>query len=291
MHSTLPFVTLEELNSQLPSQALVVAALGKKGLRLATPNDRFQVDERVFVLCAPGEINEVLELAGSDSYHVKHVLLIGGGEVGFQVARALQRLRFDVTVIEKDHQRAETVAAGLRKSIVIHGDGTDPATISEQIRQGQEAVVVLVDDDSQSLLAGIVAKDLGAKKVIARVGNQEYGPIARKLGVDALISPRRAVADAILHFIRRSHITSTVMLGNHQGELIDFHIDSRSKSKLTQVPISSLDVPKNCLIGVITRGENVIVPRQGDDTRIRPGDHVFVVALRDAVAELDQLFG
>ncbi len=290
-HSALPYATLEELSADLPTTALFVGVLGDTGMRIATPDDRPLVGERLLVLCAPGQVHDVLEMVGSDLHHVKRVLLIGAGNVGLQVAHALQKMKFDVTVVERDRARAHEVATGLNASVVLHGDGTDPSALAERMGDGFDAVVVLVDHDADSLLAGMVAKQQGAKKVIARVDNHDYAPIARQFGIDALISPRRAVANAILRFVRRSHISSTIMLGDHQGELIDFRIDSKSNPSLLEKPVGELKVPDDCLIGVISRGGEILVPARNSAERIQPGDHVFVVALRQAVPKIEEMFG
>ncbi len=288
-HSTLVYATLEELRPELPERSDIVASLGNDGIRLLSGADRFQVGERIFVLCAPEDMKDFLRLTGSDGHHVEKVLLIGGGDIGYHVARALQRRKFDVTVIEKDNERCEQIAVKLRKSTIICGDGTEPSLLSDQMEEGQDAVVVLLEDDEKSLLIGIMSKHLGAKKVVTRVDKREYAPIAHKLGVDALISPRRAVADAILRFVRRGHIDSTTMLGDHQGELIDFRIDKDSKHELTEIPVKQIRLPRDAVIGAIVRDKEILVPRRGDET-LRIGDHVFVVALREAVSELESVF-
>ncbi|MFT4569227.1 MAG: trk system potassium uptake protein TrkA [Hyphomicrobiaceae bacterium] len=288
-HSTLVYATLEELTAELPDQSRIAAILGSEGLRLATPQDRLNVGERLFVLCAPERMHAFLTLAGIEEHQVHRVLIIGGGEIGFAVSRVLQRLKFDITLAEIDAERAEQIAAKLTRTTVILGDGTDPTLMNEQLRDGQDAVVVLLDDDEKSLLAGIMAKHLGARKVVARVDKRAYAPLAHKLGVDALISPRRAVADSILRFVRRGHITSTTMLGDHQGELIDFRISKKPKKEISGVPIGDLKLPAGSTIGVIVRGDQVILPCSADDT-IQPEDHVFVVALRDAVSGVEALF-
>jgi len=287
-HTTLPYLSCGEFAEALPAHARVVALLGDDGLRIARAEDRLDVGQRSFVLAARSEINEVLALAGAGVERIEHVLLIGGGTIGAHVAGALERA-FDVTVIEENLQRAEEMAVLLKQAKVLHGDGTDPTLLQEQIREGQEAVVVLPHQDSLSLLTAIMAKQFGAKKVIARVDNSAYAPTARKLGIDALISPRRAMADAIMRFVRRRGTMSTTMLGNHQGELIDIYVES--EGRVTGVPIRELKVPKDCLIGMIARGDELIIPQPDNDTRIEPGDHVFIVALRAAVPRVEALFG
>jgi trk system potassium uptake protein TrkA len=290
-HSTLPYITCGEFAAALPSHSHVVAILDESGLRIAQAQDRLHVGQRAFVLGAPGELNEILSLAGSDIQHIKRVLLIGGGFIGARVGGALQGLRFDVTLVEKDAQRAEELATTLHKIRVIHGDGTDPVLIQDHVREGHEAVVVLPEEDSTALLIGILAKHFGAKKVIARVDSNSYAPIAHKLGIDALISPQRAMADSILQFTRHGQITSTTMLGDHQGEILDFRIDARSNPKLTQEPLKDIKIPANSLIAVIVRDGEILLPRLDESARLKLGDHVFVVGLRDAVPRLEALFG
>jgi trk system potassium uptake protein TrkA len=289
-HSTLAFTGNDDLSASLPTRAVIAAVLGDEGLRIAEPADRFQVGEHVFVLCAPGEVNDVLGLMGSELMHVKRVLLIGGGSVGQQVASALERMRFDVTILEKNRERAEQLASVLSRSLVIQADGTDPEDLIERLKEGAEAVVTLVPDDSESLLAAIVAARNGAKKVIARVDNQAYTQLAHSLAVDSLISPRRAIADQILRYVRRSRIVSTTMLGNHQGEIIDFEIDAKSKPHLREQPIGDLKLPKGCMMGVITRSGDFLRPERNPDAKLSAGDHVVVVALREAVAKIEELF-
>lgn len=284
------WATLEELDAELPGQALIAAVLGNDGLRIPGPKDRFQVGERLFAVCARDAIADFLNLVVSDAHQVEHVLLVGGGSIGLSVGRELQRLKLGVTIIERDAEAAEAIAVKLNKAIVIQGDGTEPTLLAEQMHEQPDAVVVLLDDDEKSMLTGIVAKHLGARKVIARVDKREYGPIAHKLGVDAVLSPRRTVADAILRFVRRGTIDSTTMLGDHQGELIDFRIGKKPQRKeLLDRAISELPLPEGSMVALIARNKEILVNKGRDET-IQPGDHVFVVALRSAVPDLEALF-
>jgi trk system potassium uptake protein TrkA len=289
-HSAFAFATVSELVGELPAHSAIVGALAGDELRIVSGTDRFQVGDRVLVLSVPGEINDILLLGGSDPHHISRVLLIGGGETGSYVAHALMRLKFDVTLIESNLERAEEIAARLDKCTVIHGNGTAPAELSEQIRDGHEAVVVLVDDDSKSVLAGITAKYHGAQKVIARVINQDYSAIARSSGIDALISPPRAMANSILHFARRRRTVSTIVLGNHMGELIDFEIDAKPSKKLLDPAVSQLKLPAGARIGAILRNDEVIIPSDAE-LHLEPKDRVFVVSMREAVSKVEELFG
>jgi trk system potassium uptake protein TrkA len=284
------WATHAELSAEIPQRAVIAAILGKEGMRIPTDDSRFEIGERISALSATEDLKDFLGLMVADSNVVERVLIVGGSDIAFYVARQLRRLRMQATILEADAERAEQLAIKCPKAVVIQADGSEPGVLAEQMVEGYEAVVVLLDRDEKALLTGIVTKQLGAKKVIVRADKREYAPIAHNLGVDAVISPRRAVADAILRFVRRGRIASTIMIGDHQGELIDFHIGKKVKTSLTEVPAAKLKLPDRCVIGAIVRDDQVIASRD-PESHIQPGDHVFVIATREAVPKLEGFFG
>jgi trk system potassium uptake protein len=193
------------------------------------------------------------------------------------------------TIIEIDRERAEWVSSKLTKSLVLHGDATDPAILDEQLQERSDAVVVLLEDDEKAVLVGLFARHLGAKKVIVRSDKPAYAPIAHKLGVDALISPKRAVANAILHFVRRGKVSSARMLGDHEGEIIEVTVPAEPRHRaIIEKPLRDLDFPAGALLGVVMRGDEVFIA--DGDTVLRPGDGLLVVALSAALHRVEELF-
>ena len=151
-----------------------------------------------------------------------------------------------------------------------------------------DAVVVLVEDDEKAMVIGLFAKHLGAKKVIVRSDQLDYTPIAHKMGLDALISPRRAVADAILRFVRRGPIASTVMLGDHEAEIIELNVPVSPKNEaLIRSPLKDMTFPEGALLGAIVRNGRTTIP--SGDTILEPGDRLLVVSLLDAIAGVENL--
>ena len=141
------------------------------------------------------------------------------------------------------------------------------------------------------MVAAIVAADSGAKKVIARVDNHYYAPLAHKLNVDSLISPRRAIANEILRFVRRGQIDATTMLGNHEGEILDFEITENSRSDVVKKSLGEHELPADCRMLVLDADNRFLFPEKDADARIQPGDHVLVVARREAVSKVEKMFG
>lgn len=280
--------SLSNLRPDLPSPSLIAAVRGAKGLRIPGGEDTLGVDERAYVITSPENIDEFLIMSGNPWHHVRHVLIIGCGNIGFHVASQLEQQRLYPTIIERNHTRAEQVSKQLKKSIVLHGDGTDHDLIREQLEEANDAVVVLVEDDEKAMLIGLFAKHLGAKKVIVRSDQLDYTPIAHKMGLDALISPRRAVADAILRFVRRGPIASTVMLGDHEAEIIELTVPVSPKNEfLIRSPLKDITFPEGALLGAIIHEGRTTIP--SGDTILQPGDRLLVVSLLDAIAGVEKL--
>ncbi len=280
--------TLAELSSTFPDPSLVGGIIGKEGLRIPRGDDVLGADERAEIITSPENIDEFIILSGKPWHHVRHVLIIGGGSIGYRLARELESQRLYPTIIEHNRHRAEWLSRKLTKSIVLLGDGTEPQLLKEQLEERSDAVVVLIDDDEKAVLIGLMVKHLGAKKVVVRSDKLEYAPIAHKMGIDALISPRRALANHILAFVRRGRISTAHMLGDHEGEVLEFEVPAAPKnSKLLSTPLKDLDFPRDSLVGGVIRGERVFIP--DGEALFNPGDTLLVVALPSAIVAVEKL--
>jgi trk system potassium uptake protein TrkA len=286
--SPLVHETLAEIRDVFPQPSLVVAVRGHKGLRIPRGTDTIGADERAYILTVPQNANEFWILSGKPWHHVRHVLMIGCGKIGFHLARELEAMKMFPTIIEIDRERAEWVSRRLTKSIVLSGDGTDPDLLREQLEERSDAVVVLLEDDEKSVLVGLLARHLGARKVIVRSDKPAYAPIAHRLGVDALISPKRAVADDILRFIRRGTVASAHMLGDHEGEILELVVPERpARPEILRSPLREIEFPEGALVGAVVRTEGVTIAT--GDTVLRPGDGLLIVSTLRAVHAVEAL--
>lgn len=287
-----PFVsgTLAEIREDLPRECLVVAVQHHDGVRIPDGADRLAVHERAYVLTLPRHLTELTILSGHPWYRAQRVLLIGVGNTGLTLAHELEAKGFTATLLEQDHARAEQVASRLPKATVLHGDAADPDLLRRVIEdQHIDAVVVLLKDPERSLLLGIFAKSLGARKVIVRCDKPEYAPLASKVGIDAIISKKRAVANAVLRYVSRGRVESTLMLGDEDdAELIAFRIpDAPTNDELVTRPLRELELPAGALVGAVVRDGAAFIA--AGDTVIRPRDEVFVVCRPDAIAKMEAL--
>jgi trk system potassium uptake protein len=282
-----PFVheSLSELTEVLGPQSLVCAVYGDDGLKIPTGSDRLKTGERAYILTLPENQDMFMILSGKPWHHVRHILIIGGGTIGFHLARELEKHGYAPTIIEKDAARAEWISNELSKSDVLHGDGTDPEFLKAELQEQADAVVVLLDDSEKAIIVGLFAKQQGAKKVIVRSDKSAYAPLAHKLGIDALISPHRAVADAILQFVHKGGVASH-MLAEHEGEIMQLKV-SAGANKVIGKSLSEIDFPSNSLVGAVIREGQPAIAK--GSTVLQAGDELLIIALPDAISKVDKL--
>lgn len=286
--SPLVHESLAELRQDFPGDFVVVGVQGSNS-GIPAADTCLRADDRAFVLTRPQYLTELAILSGRPWYHVRRVLIVGCGNTGLALARELESLGYTLTIIESDRERAELVATLLPQVLVLHGDGSDPDFLRSQIEQRQvDAVVVLLKDPEKSVLIGIFASSLGARKAIVRCDKAAYTALATKQGVDAVISPKRAMTDAIQRYVRRGKIELTLQLGETELEVIHFRIPAKpSRSELVRKPLDQLALPKGALVGAVIRGEDVFIGP--DDLILQPGDELLVVSRPEALAKLEKL--
>lgn len=280
--------TLAELRRDFPKDFAVVAVQGPEGVRVPRPDDRMNADDRAFVLTLPANLTELAILSGQPWYHVRRILVVGCGNTGLALARELERQDLATTVIESDGDRAELVAGLLPRCLVLHADGSDPEFLRKQIEEERiDAVLVLLKDPEKSVLIGIFAKSLGARKVIVRCDKPAYVPLANRLGIDAVISPKRAMTDAILRYVRRGKVGSALLLGEHEVEILGFKVPEKPRKRLVGRPLAELELPEGALIGAVIRDGEVMLA--AGDTLLRPGDELFVACRPDLLERVERL--
>ncbi len=282
--------TVAEIRPKLPAQSLVVAVQSREGFRIPSGKDRLLPGERAFIVVPPEHVSQLADLSTEEDRQVRNVLVIGCGNTGLAVAQRLERQRWmSTTIIETDPRRAEQVASQLPRTLVLEGDGSDPALLQNQLARGRaEAVLVLLKDAEKALLGGIFAKSLGARKVIARCDKPAYDHLAHQLGVDAVISPRRAMTNAILRYVHTGDVRATLVLGDHDVDVTDFKIPEHPEwAELVTRPIRELQFPDDFLIAGVVREGEVIIPSGA--TQLQPKDEVLVACRLHTLRELERL--
>lgn len=287
--SPLVHKTLAGLRRDFPGDFLVVAVQGREGIRIPAGDDRLTADERAFILTLPENLTELAILSGEPWHRVERVLIVGCGNTGLTLARDLEAHDLAPTIIEQDLDRAEAVAGMLSRSLVIGAEGPLPEVLRHRIEdEHNDAVVVLIKEPEKSVLAGVFAKSLGVRKVVVRCDEPGYAVLANRLGIDAALTPKRLMADAILRYLRKGLVESTFLLGDHEVEVIHFRIpEAAGRRSLTGKPIKELGFPDGSLVGAVVRGTEAMIG--SGDTILTPGDELLIVCRQQALARVEKM--
>jgi trk system potassium uptake protein TrkA len=255
----------------LPHGSLIVAVRRGDTLFIPRGDSALALDDRIVVMGTPDALLDVRRRLGLSALGRQRVTIVGGGDVGLRLAEQLESSReLDITLIERSQARGEALAARLRRALVLNGDGTDLELLqSEDIGQS-DVLVSVIDNDERNLFVSLIARQLGVRRVITRVGRMANLRLFEGVGIDVTISARGAAVASVLHQIRGGATRLLAVVEQGAGRILELDVpDSYAPRALRD-----LAAPVNSIVGAIVRGSGAVVPRGND--RIEPGDRLIV---------------
>jgi trk system potassium uptake protein TrkA len=278
---------LLEIGKVAPELRALVVAIGRGGQTIIPGGGtRIEPGDQAFIMGEASHMADVLTLAGYDRFNLRRVVIAGGSREAWFLARLLEEHRIECTILEADRARAVNLAERLTRSLILHGDATDLELLEMEAIGDSDGFVAYTGSDETNLLSCLLAKSLGARKVISLIDRFDYVPLVSRVGVDAAVSPRVAAVNAILSHVRRGSVLAVAMLKGTRAEGIEFDVSPRFP--FAGKPLSEVRFPKGSLIGAIVRGDQVIIPRGADVIRV--GDRVIVFVLTEVAREVEALF-
>lgn len=280
-----PLRQLNELFSTL--RAIVVGVRREERLFAPEPRDFLMPGDMIYVFTHIEDVNRTLEVFGKMTKKQERVIIIGGGNVGLAVARALETRtdRVRAKIIEKNRARAEMAADGLTRTIVLHGDGMDMDILAEASIDRVDAVLAVTDDDKTNLLAAVRAKQAGCPMAIALVNDPTLAPLMAPLDIDAYINPRATTVSSILRHIRHGRVRAIYSIGDAEAEMIEAQV--LTTSPLAGKLVRDVDFPEGVLVGAVMKGDKVLKPT--GDLRIDAGDVVALFTMAKDRPEVERL--
>jgi len=272
----------------LMGRGIGIAGILREGaLLIPSGADSIMAGDEVFIIGRGEHMDEVEGIFGKTRRRSAHrVMLIGGGEIGFSVARELERRHIDVVLIERDSARADELAQLLHQATILNGDGTNLPLLEEEGAGNVDVFIAVSPDDETNLMAGLLAKRLGCKKVVALVHRPDYGPIYEQLGIDAAISPRLLAARQIVKYVREGEVASTSVLADGRGEILE--LIAPEDCRIVNKPLIDTNFPRGAMIGAIAGESGVYVP--GGSDIIRPGNTVIVFTTPRVRSQVERMF-
>jgi len=244
--------------------------------------------DHIYVVTTRQNFDATLRFMGLEQQPaVQRAFIVGGGETGIAVAELLETQGVAVKLFEENAAQCEYAAGILRKSVVIHADGSDQETLLQENVEGVDAFLALTNDDDTNLIVSLLARQLGARKVVALVNRVHNLILAQRLGINATVSRRVKAVDAILELVRKGGVLSVRTFREEEAEAIE--LIAHASSKYVGQALSDLNFPRGAIVGAIVRpyGE-VIIPR--GTAVIAAGDRVVFFAAEDCVAQLESGF-
>ncbi len=248
-----------------------------------------EADDEVFFIAAAENIRAVMSELRKLERPFRRLMFAGGGNIGRRLAKALEG-SYRVKVIERDQKRARLISEELEKTIVLCGDAADENLLLEENIENTDVFCAVTNDDEANILSAMLAKRLGARKVMALINRAAYVDLVQSGSIDIAISPQQATIGSLLTHVRRGDVEVVHSLRRGAAEAIEAvaHGD-RSSSKVVGREVGDIDLPKGTSIGAIVRGEQVLIAHH--DTVIESEDHVvlFVIDKR-RISEVEKLF-
>jgi trk system potassium uptake protein len=282
---------LKTLRDHLPKGADTRAvSIFRKNKPIApTGETKIEVDDVVFFFAAKRDIKAAIGELRHLEGPVRRVILAGGGNIGLNLAKALEEDCY-VKVVERSKDRAKAIAEQLERAIVLIGDAADEDLLREENIDQTDVFCALTNDDEANVLSSMLAKRMGANKVLSLINRPAYADLVETNVIDIAVSPQQVTLGALLTYVRRGHVVRVHSLRRGAAEAIEViaHGDRRS-SKVVGRNIEEIELPPGTTIGGIVRGEKVLIAHH--NVKVETDDHVVLfVNDKRHLRTIEQLF-
>jgi trk system potassium uptake protein TrkA len=279
-----------DLRKHMPGIDARVAAIFRKGKPITPEGDTIiEADDEVFFVAARDHIRDVMSELRKMDKPVKRVLIAGGGNIGLRLASTIEK-RYQVKIIERDEARARLLSETLGRAIVLLGDAADRELLLDENIGSADVFCALTNDEEANILSAMLAKRLGARKVMSLINRASYVDLVESETIDVAISPQQATIGSLLTHVRRGDVVKVHSLRRGAAEAIEAVAHgTRDSSKVVGRMIDEIKLPSGTTIGAIVRGEEVIIAHH--DAVIETDDHVILfLSDKRCIKEVETLF-
>lgn len=249
------------------------------------PEERYEEEDMVYIIARHHATQSVVELSGNSQVDIRNMMILGGSRIGVRIANELQN-KINVKLVDYNADKAYRLAEMLDKTLIINEDGRDTEAMIEEDIAGMDAFVAVTGRSETNILAAMLAKRMGVKKVIAEVENINYISLAESIGVDTIINKKLVTASNIFRFTMTTDVQAIKCLTGSQAEVLEFIV--KPNSPATKHPIEELGLPDDTMVGGVVRGDRVFIAVSS--TQINAFDRVVVFAMPDSIMRVAEFF-
>ena len=289
-------IKLQDLTNKYPNlKANVIGVIREDKFFIPKKTDEIKTNDKIYVIINSTQMSETLEAFGHTEKVSKKILIVGGGNIGFNLAKNIEE-NLDaarVKIIEKNKERAEFLASELNNTIVINGDALDEEVLAEANLEEAETVLALTNDDEDNLMVSVLVekfakdeKEIDDKRTMALINKPNYSLLQNSLKIDDLIDPRMNTVSSILKHIHKGTIETAYTIMNGEYEVIEAEIIETSE--LINKELKNSNLSEEIRIGAILRDDKVIIPRS--DFVFQKDDKVVFLAKKDSISVVENIF-
>ena len=283
-------IKLNELTKKFPKlNANILGVVRDEKFIFLKKNDLMKVNDKAYLTINSIQMKETLNAFGHDEKISNNILIIGGGNVGFNLAKNIEQSLEDarLKIIEKDKERAEFIANELNNTIVINGNGLDEDILAEVNLEDVETVIAITGDDEDNLMASVLVEKFSKdKRTMALINKPNYSLLQSSLKIDDLIDPRMTTVSSILKHVHKGSIETAYTILNGEYEVIEAEIIETSE--LINKELKNSNLPDEIRIGAVLRKNEIIIPRS--NFVFKNEDIVVFLAKRDQLSIVENMF-
>ncbi|QGJ68374.1 Trk system potassium transport protein TrkA [Planctomycetales bacterium 10988] len=274
-------------------RGVLIGSIGRgEDVFIAQANHQLEVGDHITLIGDAEKIEDSYYRFQRKAPKKQGVVIAGGGETGYHLAKLLEGKYFSVLMMEADLEKCNDLAAKLKHTTVVHSDATLQKNLEEERVGSADVFVACTGDDENNIMACVEAKELGAKNIMAIVSRPDYANVLGKLGIDHAVSPRQVVAKQIVSYLTSGPVVYRRRLGGdgpQEGSGVTIlELEVKPEVAATQHVLAKLDLPEGCILAAVTRNDLTRVP--GADTRLQAGDTVVCLVADKQVDSAIQLF-
>ena len=289
-------IKFNELTKKYPKlEANIIGINRGEKFFIPKKSDSVKIDDKIYVIINSTQMAETLEAFGHEEKISKKILIIGGGNIGFNLAKNIEETleTVRVKIVEKNKERAEYLANELNDTIVINGDGLDEEVLVEANLEEAETVLALTNDDEDNLMVSVLVekfakdkKEIDDKRTMALINKPNYSLLQSSLKIDDLIDPRMNTVSSILKHVHKGTIENAYTISNGEYEVIEAEIIETSE--LINKELKNSNLPDEIRIGAVLRDDKVIIPRS--NFIFKKDDRVVFITQKDSISFVENIF-
>ena len=289
-------IKFNELTKKYPKlEANIIGINREEKFFIPKKTDFVKAEDKIYIIINSSQMSETLQAFGHEEKISKKILIIGGGNIGYNLAKNIEETldTIRVKIVEKNKERAEYLANELNDAIIINGDGLDEEVLTEANLDEAETVLALTNDDEDNLMVSVLvekfAKDqkkIDEKRTMALTNKSNYSLLQSSLKIDDLIDPRMATVSSILKHIHKGTIENAYTISNGEYEVIEAEIIETSE--LINKELKNSNLPEELRIGAVLRSKKVIIP--GSDFIFKKDDRVVFIVKKDSITFVENIF-